>query len=111
MKPAEVEEWVEVAARAALGRGGTLAVSFGAYEIALYDVDGEVYATDNLCTHAHAMLTDGTLQGAVVECPLHGGRFEVTTGRGLGPPVPCDLKTYRVRVREGEIELLLPPIF
>jgi naphthalene 1,2-dioxygenase system ferredoxin subunit len=105
------EEWVPVASRAALGRGGMLAVSFGSYEIALYDVDGEVYATDNLCTHAFASLTDGTLEGGVVECPLHGGRFEVATGKGLGPPVPCDLKTYPARVVDGEIELLLPPLF
>ena len=105
------EEWVPVATRAALAPGGMLAVRFGAYEIALYDVGGEVYATDNLCTHAFAMLTDGSLEGGIVECPLHGGRFEVATGKGLGPPVPCDLKTYAARVVEGEIQLLLPPLF
>lgn len=88
-----------------------IAVSFGGRDLALYDIGGTVYATDNLCTHAYAQLTDGMLEGDVVECPLHGGRFEVKTGKGLGPPIPCDLKTYRVRVLDKEIQVLLPDVF
>jgi naphthalene 1,2-dioxygenase system ferredoxin subunit len=88
-----------------------LAVSFGDYQIALYDVAGDVFATDNLCTHAQALLSDGTLTGDIVECPLHGGQFEVRTGKGLGPPIPEDLKTYPARVADGEIQLRLPDLF
>ena len=105
------EDWVTVALRADLPSGGMLAVKFGAYDLALYDLGGEVFATDNLCTHAQAYLTDGTLEGGIVECPLHGGRFEVRTGKGLGPPIPCDLRTYAVRVAEGEIQVRLPEVF
>jgi nitrite reductase/ring-hydroxylating ferredoxin subunit len=105
------EEWLTVALRSELPAGGMKAVAFGGRELALYDVGGEVYATDNLCTHAYALLTDGSLEGGVVECPLHGGRFEVATGKGLGPPIPCDLQTYRVRVLDNEIQLLLPDVF
>lgn len=105
------EEWVTVALRRELAPGGMRAVAFGDFHIALYDVGGEVFATDNLCTHAHAFLTDGTLERDVVECPLHGGRFCVRTGAGLGPPIPCDLKTYPVRVVEDEIQLRLPQLF
>jgi naphthalene 1,2-dioxygenase system ferredoxin subunit len=104
-------DWVTVALRPDLPAGGMLAVKFGDYDIALYDVAGEVFATDNLCTHAMACLTDGSLSGDVVECPLHGGRFEVKTGKGLGPPIPSDLKTYPARVADGEIQLQLPEIF
>jgi nitrite reductase/ring-hydroxylating ferredoxin subunit len=104
-------EWVAVAARSDLPAGQMLAVNAGTYEVALYDVGGELFATDNECTHAMAMLTDGTLEGDVVECPLHGGRFCVRTGAGLGPPIPCDVRTYEVRVRDGEIELKLPGLF
>jgi nitrite reductase/ring-hydroxylating ferredoxin subunit len=88
-----------------------LAVSFGGRDLAIYDIGGTVYATDNLCTHAYAQLTDGTLEGGVIECPLHGGRFEVKTGRGLGPPIPCDLKTYPARIVDNEIQVLLPDVF
>jgi naphthalene 1,2-dioxygenase system ferredoxin subunit len=105
------EEWISVASRADLAPGGMLAVSFGGREIALYDIGGEVYATDSLCTHAFAQLTDGTLEGGIIECPLHGGRFEVRTGKGLGPPIPCDLQTYPVRVVDNEIQLLLRDVF
>lgn len=99
------EEWINVAKRAALTPGEMLAVRVGDKEIALYDVDGAVFATDNVCTHAYAQLTDGFLDGDVIECPLHAGRFEVKTGKGLGPPIPCDIKTYRVRVAGDAVEV------
>ena len=105
------EEWVSVALRADLAAGAMIAVAFGDYKIALYDVAGEIFATDSTCTHAQALLTDGTLQGEIVECPLHGGRFSVRTGAGLGPPIPCDLKTYPVRVVEGEIQVRVADAF
>ena len=105
------EEWVSVALRADLRGGAMHAVAFGDHQIALYDVAGQVFATDNLCTHAHAFLTDGSLQGEIVECPLHGGRFSVRTGEGQGPPIPCDLKTYPVRVVDGEIQVRVPDVF
>ena len=56
-------------------------------EIALYGVDGEVYATDNLCTHGNARLCDGFLMGHEIECPLHQGRFDVRDGRALCSPL------------------------
>ena len=55
MTEAPREEWVSIALRADLGTGAMIAVAFGDYQIALYDVAGEVFATDNLCTHAQAL--------------------------------------------------------
>jgi nitrite reductase/ring-hydroxylating ferredoxin subunit len=99
------EEWISVAKRAALSPGEMLAVKARDKDIALYDLGGEVYATDNVCTHAFAQLTDGFLDGDVIECPLHAGRFEVKTGKGLGPPIPCDIKTYRVRIAGDDVQV------
>jgi naphthalene 1,2-dioxygenase ferredoxin component len=100
--------WVKLAPRAAVGADGDMhGVNHGGREIALYNIGGEIYATDNLCTHAFAFLTDGWLDGEVIECPLHAGRFEVKTGKGLGPPIPCDIKTYRTRIAGDQIEVLL----
>jgi len=98
-------QWITVASRAALRDGDMLGVEAQGKPIALYNLDGTIYATDNVCTHAFAMLTDGWLDGEVIECPLHAGRFEITTGKGLGPPIPCDLKTYKVRVVGDEVQV------
>jgi naphthalene 1,2-dioxygenase system ferredoxin subunit len=105
------EEWISVALRKDLRDGAMIAVEFGDFRIALYAVAGEILATDSTCTHAEALLTDGTLQGEIVECPLHGGRFSVRTGKGLGPPIPCDLKTYLVRVIDDEIQVRVADVF
>jgi naphthalene 1,2-dioxygenase system ferredoxin subunit len=105
---AEGERWVRVASRSKLGEGDMIGVTAEGKEIALYDVGGSVYATDNVCTHAFAVLTDGWLDGDEIECPLHAGRFNVTTGKGLGPPIPCDIQTYEVRVVDDAIEVALP---
>jgi len=104
---ADNEKWLTVAQRGGINPGDVLGVTLGEREIALYNVDGEIYATDNLCTHAYAQLTQGWLDGEIIECPLHGGRFEVKTGKGLGPPISDDLKTYPVRVVGDDIQIWL----
>ena len=72
-----------------------------AASLALYRVDGEFFCTDNVCTHAYALLTDGWLEGHVIECPLHAGQFDIRTGKGLCPPITTDLRTLLVRI-DGE---------
>ena len=99
--------WVSVAKLAAVMPGEVVGVKLGEREIALYNIDGAIYATDNLCTHAFALLSQGWLDGDCIECPLHGGRFEVKTGKGQGPPVSDDLKTYKVRMTGEDIQVLL----
>ena len=99
------KNWVNVAARSALAEGAMLGIEVGDLQIALYNVDGEIYATDNVCTHAFAVLTDGFLDGDIIECPLHGGCFKVKTGEGQGAPITEDIKTYPVRIVGDAIEV------
>jgi nitrite reductase/ring-hydroxylating ferredoxin subunit len=99
------EKWVPVAARSGLAEGAMIGVDVGDLQIAVYNVGGEIYATDNICTHAFALLTDGFLDGDIIECPLHGGCFKVKTGEGMGAPISEDIKTYPVRVTGGQIEV------
>jgi nitrite reductase/ring-hydroxylating ferredoxin subunit len=99
------ENWVTVADRRSIEVDSVIAVKAGDLEIAVYNVSGEFYATDNICTHAQALLSEGFLEGDIIECPLHGGRFEVKTGKGLGAPITCDIKTYPVRVQGDAIEI------
>jgi len=71
--------------------------------IAVYNVDGEFYATDNECTHATASLADGVLDGDVIECTLHFGAFNVKTGEAVQAPCFTPLRTYKVEVRDGDV--------
>jgi naphthalene 1,2-dioxygenase system ferredoxin subunit len=98
-------QWVTVARLSKLGAGEILGVEVGQKSIALYNVDGKIYATDNICTHAFAMLSDGWLDGDCIECPLHAGRFDVKTGKALGPPVEEDIKVYPVRVVGDDVQV------
>jgi len=102
--------WVRVAALSDIGIGDMTAFEIGGRSIALYRLEDEsgVFATDNLCTHALAYLTDGWLDGDVIECPLHGGTFNVRSGEGLTPPITCNLTTYPVRVSDGDILVGMP---
>lgn len=69
--------------------------------IALYKVDGVIYATHDTCTHGGASLSeDGILKGKVVECSWHNGAFDVTTGEPCASPCAVALKTYKVQVVE-----------
>jgi naphthalene 1,2-dioxygenase ferredoxin component len=97
--------WVKAADRSALADGEVLGVIVSGKEIALYDLDGEVFATDDICTHAYAKLSDGWLDKGEIECPLHAGRFDVKTGKALCPPVTEDVKTYPVRIVGDEIQV------
>lgn len=99
--------WVRVAGRSDLGAGEVIGVDAGGRSIALYDCDGSLFATDNICTHAYACLSDGWLDGETIECPLHAARFNVRTGEVLDPPATEDLKAYPVRVVDGDIQVHL----
>jgi MocE subfamily Rieske [2Fe-2S] domain protein len=71
--------------------------------IAVYKAQGSFYATQDVCTHEHAYLSDGVVVDCVVECPFHQGRFDVRSGEALGAPVIIPLKTFPVRVVDGRV--------
>ena len=72
--------------------------------IAVYNVDGAIYATADLCTHGEASLSEeGILTGKIVECPWHFGTFDVTNGQPTGMPCTVALKTFTVRLSEEDV--------
>ncbi len=77
-------------------------------QVAVYHADGAFRATAAICTHEHADLTEGELEGTVVSCPLHGARFDILTGRVLTPPAFKRLPVFPVRLRDGRVEVDLP---
>jgi len=76
--------------------------------LAVYNVDGEFFVTSNICTHSIALLTDGYLEGDVIECPLHGGSFSVKTGEPMSFPCEEALKTYEVKIEDGGVYIEAP---
>ena len=90
----------------AAGRVKTVVV--GDRRIALCNVDGQFYAIDDLCTHDGGPLDQGELAGDVIECPRHGARFDVKTGKVLALPAVKPLTTYPLRVEGSEIWVALP---
>ncbi len=76
--------------------------------VAIYNVDGEFYATSNICTHAIALLTEGYLDGDEVECALHGGCFNVKTGEATEFPCEEPLETFEVEVNDGAVFVRAP---
>jgi nitrite reductase/ring-hydroxylating ferredoxin subunit len=104
---AEEAGWVRAGSQGDLAEGEAFGVELAGHSIALYNVDGTIFATDNICTHAYARLSDGWLDGELIECPLHAARFDVRTGKVLDPPATEDLKTYPVRVVADEIQVKL----
>ena len=100
--------WHAVLKESEVPDGDPVPCSIGDLEIAVYRVDGTYYATSNICTHAQALLSDGFLDGHLIECPIHGGCFDVRTGKAMTSPVEIDLETFSTRVREGTVEVLIP---
>ncbi len=97
-------KWVRVASASAIAEGEMLGVDVSGASIAVYHLDGgEWCATDNVCTHAFALLTDGWLEDGVIECPLHAGRFDCRTGKGLGEPIEEDLKVLPVKIEGDDV--------
>ena len=71
--------------------------------LAVFKVDDRFYVTDDTCTHGAASLADGLMHGCEVECPFHGGRFDVRTGIATAFPCVDDLGTYQAEVRGSAV--------
>lgn len=102
-------EFVKVAETGDLSPGEMMAVEVGNRRVLLANVDGQMHAVDDTCSHAYASLSDGDLAGEEVECPLHGATFDLRTGEALTPPASDNVKVHQVRVEGQDILLGLSP--
>lgn len=102
-----IEQWVEAAIAEAIPEDEVIGVEAGGKDIALYRVAGQFYATDNICTHGHARLCDGFLDGHEIECPLHQGKFDIRDGRAMCAPLTIDVRTYPIRIEDGKVFVAL----
>ena len=97
--------WVDALSADELPTDDVMGLAVAGRDIALYTVGDAVYATDNLCTHGHARLCDGFLDGHEIECPLHQGKFDVRTGQPSCAPVTEAVRSYPVRIEGGRVFL------
>ena len=100
--------FVKVAEVGDLSPGEMKMVEVGENQILLANVAGNIWACDNICTHAGAPLSEGELDEDQVECPLHGSVFDVVTGEVIGPPAAENLRLFQVTI-EGPDILVGPP--
>ena len=99
--------WVDALSAADLPTDDVQAIAVAGRDIAIYTVGEAVYATDNLCTHGHARLCDGFLDGHEIECPLHQGKFDVRNGAPTCAPVTEAIRSYPVKIEAGRVFLSL----
>ena len=101
------DQWIDVTATEDIPEDDVIGVDIAGKSIALYRVEGEVFATDNLCTHGNARLCDGFLEGHEIECPLHQGKFDIRNGKAMCAPLTEDVKTYPIKIEGGQVFLQL----
>ena len=93
----------KVASLEELEDGGTISVEVGDDQILIANVGGDIYATDDVCSHAYAMLSEGDLDGDQIECPLHGALFSLKTGEALSPPASEPIRIFQVLIEDNDI--------
>ena len=100
-------------ARISVGRSGEIpvgegrVVDAGGKTLALFNVDGTYHAIDNTCSHRGGPLGEGDLDGAIVACPWHGWRWDVTTGANANNPA-VKVACFPITIEQGEIFVELP---
>ena len=100
--------WTPLLDVSELPEGRGLAAHVGEHSIALFRVGEQVHALAEACTHEAASLAEGeVIEGRCVECPMHGARFDLRTGRALCLPAVRPVQVYPVRVTQGRVEVKL----
>jgi nitrite reductase (NADH) small subunit len=95
-------DWVRVTGASELAPGACMEASVGGRPVALYNVDGTLYATTNTCPHRGGPLGQGMLDGPAVMCPWHAWTWDVRTGENTANPGLC-IPTYEVKVEDGQV--------
>ena len=95
--------WQRVAAAAAIPPGDYAQIEVDAVLVAVFNVGGEFYAIDDICTHDGGELAGGPRDGFVVECPRHGAKFDVRSGEVLCPPAYVPIEVFPVKREDGAV--------
>lgn len=102
-----MSDWIRVCEADEIDEEDLVRFDHDGRSFAVYNTEKGYFATDGYCTHEEQHLEDGIVIGTVIECPLHQGRFDVRTGEALSAPVCVDLKTYPVKIEDGDVFIQL----
>jgi 3-phenylpropionate/trans-cinnamate dioxygenase ferredoxin subunit len=100
-------EYVAVARIDEVKPGERIVVDVKEHYVVLFNVDGQYYAVEDLCTHDDGPLGEGELSGTIIECPRHGAQFDITTGKAVRMPAIAPIPRYDVRLEDGQIQILI----
>ena len=96
--------WIQVCQTDDIEAEDVIRFDHGDRTFAIYrSDDDQYYASDGLCTHEKVHLAGGFVMDNIVECPKHNGRFDISTGEAKGAPACIDLRTYPVKVENGQV--------
>ena len=98
-----MSNWISVCKTSQLKKGDMIDFDYEEKKILIANLNGQIYATDRICTHAEADLSTGILSEEGVTCPLHLSTFDLKTGVPQNLPAEIPLKTYNVKIEENEI--------
>jgi len=101
--------WIAVAPADSIAPGDYAQVEIDAQLVAVFNIGGEFYAIDDVCTHDGGELAGGAVDGDVVICPRHGARFCLRTGAALTAPAYEPVRTYATRISDGIVEVNAAP--
>ena len=100
-----MSERIDLCAAADVTPGNALKVETGDLSLAVFNVGGEYFVTDDLCTHGPGSLSEGYIEDDIVECNFHNGQFNVRTGEVVSPPCMVPIKTYPVAVVDDKVTI------
>jgi nitrite reductase/ring-hydroxylating ferredoxin subunit len=98
-------EFIKVASTSDVPLNSKRCIHVGGHPICLINLEGDIYAIDDTCTHAEASLCEGEIAGNEIVCPLHFATFNIMTGEATGPPACDPVNTYEVRINGEAIEI------
>jgi 3-phenylpropionate/trans-cinnamate dioxygenase ferredoxin subunit len=103
------ERWIDVAPADAVPRGERRVYDVDDTPVAVFNIDGEHFAIQDVCTHDGETLTGGLVEDHEIMCPRHGARFSLRTGEVLAPPAYEPVRTFGVRVDSGRLWIRTEP--
>lgn len=103
-----MSDWIDVAPASEIPPGSWRSIDLEGTSVAVFNLEGEYYGIEDVCTHDGGILTGGTIERDEIVCPRHGAHFSIKTGEALTPPAYENLTAFPVRVQQGVIQVQDP---